>query len=193
MLTQSHPARGPDSLLLCLLLSHSCISSQQSPILCCQGHGTPAEPEAPRALAGNSCWCYLVFLLVLSATPASQAQAAAQTVCTRLAALSSHCPGAPEEGEQNRADLGKLHFFLQRALLSLLWQSQAAAWCSQLGRQHPCAFVTSLFCTGKALGHVPKYPSALWKVVGLETSKCSESLIVWGLPSTSVCSRNRML
>lgn len=125
-----------------------------------------------------------------SATPASQAPAAAQTVCTRL---SSHCPGAPEERHQNSADLRNLHFFLQRALLSLLWQSQAAAWCSQLGRQHPCAFVTSLFFVGKALGHVPKYPSALWKVVGLETSKCSESLIVWGLPSTSVCSRNRML
>lgn len=84
-------------------------------------------------------------------------------------------------------------FFLRLALLSLLWQSQAVAWCSQLGRQNPCAIVTSLLCTEKGLGHVPKYPSALWRVVGLETGKHGESLPLWGLPSISACSRNRML
>ena len=161
-------------------------------------HLFPAEPHSVLSRAGDTgraggSQVHWQVTPAGSVTPASQAQAVAQTVSTRPAAVSSHCPGAPKEGDQDGADLGELHFFLQLALLSLLRQSQAVAWCSQLGRQHPCAFVTSLLCTGKALGHVPRYPSALWRVVGLETSKCSESLPVWGLPSTAVCSRNRIL
>lgn len=72
-----------------------------------------------------------------SAILASKAQAAAQKVSSRPAPLSLCCPGVPEAGEQDSAGLGKLHFFLQLALLRLLWQSQAVAWCSQLGRQCP--------------------------------------------------------
>lgn len=161
-------------------------------------HLFPAEPHAVPPRAWDTGWAggsqlHQQVTPAGSATPALQAWAAAQMVSTGLAVLSSCCPGASKEGEPDSADLGKLHFFLQLALLSLLRRSQAEAWCIQLGRQRPCAFVTSLLCAEKRLGHVPKYPSALWRVVGLETSKYSGSLPVWGLPSTSVCSRNRML
>lgn len=152
-------------------------------------HLFPAEPCSAPPRAWDTGWAggsqaHRQVTPAGSATPASQARAVAQT---GLAPLSSHCPGAPAAGEQGSADLQKLYFSLRLALLSLLLQSQAEAWCSQLGRQHPCAFLTSLLWTGKGLGHVPKYPSALWRAVGLEISKCGENLPVWGLPSTYFC------
>lgn len=124
------------------------------------GWGQPGTP------AGNSCWVSEHSLI---------GTGSGTDGLHRTNSADSCCPGAHEEGG---TDSGKLHFMLQPALLSLLRHSQAAAWCSQLDRQHPCAFVTSLLCTGKSLGHVPKYPNALWRGVGLETSKCSESLPV---------------
>lgn len=161
-------------------------------------HLFPGEPHSVLPRAWDASWAggsqlHHQVTSAGSATPALQAWAVAQMVSTGPTALSSCCPGTPEEGEPDSADLGKLHFFLQLALLSLLWRSQAVAWCIQLGRQRPCAFMTSLLYTEKGLGPVPKYPSALWRVVGLETSKYSGSLPVWGLLSTSVSSRNRML
>jgi len=45
-----------------------------------------------------------------SATLALRARAVAQAVSTGLAPLSLCCPGAPEEAEQDSADLGKVFF-----------------------------------------------------------------------------------
>lgn len=79
-------------------------------------HLFPAEPHSapPRAWdagrAGGS-QAHRQVTPAGSATLASQAQAAAQTVSSGPAALNSGCPGAPEEGEQDCADLGKPHFF----------------------------------------------------------------------------------
>lgn len=121
-----------------------------------------------------------------SATPALQAQAAAQSTPALLG-----CPAVPEGGERNHGHLGKKLFVLfcfvslQVAPLSLPQQGCAVAWHSQLSRQ--------CHCTGKGLGPVPKCPSALGRAVGLETSKSSVRLPVWGLPCVSVCSRNGKL
>lgn len=79
-------------------------------------HLFPAEPHSapPRARdagrAGSS-QAHRQVTPAGSVTPASQAWAAAQMVSTGLAGLSSGCPGAPEEEEEDGAGLGKLHFF----------------------------------------------------------------------------------
>lgn len=65
------------------------------------------------------------------------------------------------------------------------------AWCTQLAGTGS-TFAT-LHCMQKGPGHIPKYPNALWRVVGLENSMCTEKLPVWGISSTFMYSRNRML
>lgn len=139
------------------------------------------QPGAP---AGKSCWV---------SDPGLAGTGGGTDDLHRTSTAELRLPRSPRGRGARQRCKGRLHYFPATGTAQPALAVPAVGWCSQLGREHCCAFVSSLLCTGKGLGHVPKYPSALWRVVGLETSKRSESLSVWGLPSTSVCSRNRML
>lgn len=89
----------------------------------------PIEPHSgpPRARYTGRAGGSLVHRQVSpagSVTLAFQAQAVAQMISTGPALLSSGCPGAPEEGEQDSAARGDCIIFLRLALLSLLWRFQ---------------------------------------------------------------------